>query len=107
MTWHVLEVSLELIRCLRDVVLVLARHDPDLAGQVRRAASSVPANLSEGQRRAGRDRRYHYRVAAGSAEEVRAALRTAGAWGYVDADTVARPLALLDRVGAMLYRMTR
>ena len=107
MTWHVLEVSLELIRCLRDVVATLARYDADLAAQIRRAASSVPANLSEGQRRAGRDRRYHYRVAAGSAEEVRAALRTAAAWGYVDADTVARPLALLDRLGAMLYRMTR
>jgi four helix bundle protein len=107
MTWHVLEVSLELIRCLRDVVATLARYDADLAAQIRRAASSVPANLGEGQRRAGRDCRYHYRVAAGSAEEVRAALRTAAAWGYVDADTVARPLALLDRLGAMLYRMTR
>ena len=107
MTWHVLEVSLELIRCLRGVVAVLGRHDADLASQVRRAASSVPANLSEGQRRAGRDRVYHWRVAAGSAEEVRAALRTADAWGYLDGDAVAQPLALLDRLGAMLYRMTR
>ena len=107
MTWHVFECSLELIRSLRNVVAVLARHDPDLAAQVRRAASSVPANLGEGQRRAGRDRRYHFRVAAGSAEEVRAALRTADAWGYVESAALAEPLALLDRLGAMLYRMTR
>ncbi|HKA91603.1 MAG TPA: four helix bundle protein [Haliangiales bacterium] len=106
MTWHVFEVSLQLIRCLRGVVAELARHDGDLTAQIRRAASSVPANLGEGLRRAGRDRRYHFRVAAGSAEEVRAALRTAGAWGYVDDAALAEPRALLDRLGAMLYRMT-
>src|SRR5262249_19272894 len=80
----------------------LARHDSDLTAQIRRAASSVPANLGEGLRRAGRDRRYHFRVAAGSAEEVRAALRTAGAWGYVDDAALAESLALLDRVGDAL-----
>ena len=54
-------------------------HDGDLARQIRRAALSVPANLAKGRRRTGRDRGYHWRIAAGSAEEV---------------------------LGAMLYRMT-
>ena len=41
-----------------------------IAEQVVRSASSVPANLSEGHGRFGKDRFYHYRVAYGSAKEV-------------------------------------
>ena len=106
-TWQVFEYSLDLVRELRSVVAEIARRDRDLPEQVRRAASSVPLNLGEGNRRCGRDRTYHLRVAAGSAEEVRAALRTAEAWGYVDAASVAPALARIDRIVAILYRATR
>ena len=46
-----------------------------LADQVVRSASSVPANLSEGHGRSGRDRAHHYRIAHGSAKEVDTHLR--------------------------------
>ena len=41
-----------------------------LADQVIRSASSVPANLSEGHGRSGRDRMHHWRIAYASAKEV-------------------------------------
>ena len=60
-----LEVAEQLVRSLRDVIAVVARHDPSLAGEVRRAGASVILNLSEGQRRVGRD---HHRLAAPQAQ---------------------------------------
>ena len=44
-------VSVDLIRQLRDVVAAIKRYDRDLADQLQRAASSVALNLSEGQSR--------------------------------------------------------
>jgi four helix bundle protein len=56
------------------IVLAMAWTVPapfkSLADQANRAASSVPANISEGQGRFGRDRISHYRIAYGSAMEV-------------------------------------
>ena len=99
--------SLELIAQLAAPAAALQCRDRDLATQLRRAASSVVLNLAEGRRRDGKDQRYHFRVAAGSAEETRACLQVAAAWGHLDAESTAAPLATLDRVAAMLYRLTR
>ena len=44
--------------------------------------------------------------AAGSAAETGSALRLARVWGYVDGPSVAVVEALLDRVLAMLWRLT-
>jgi four helix bundle protein len=99
-------VSLELIEALRPIVAAIAKVDPALATQLRRAATSVPLNLSEGNRREGRDRRQLWRVAAGSADEVRACLDAAVAWRAIDAERGRDALALIDRVVAMLWRMT-
>ena len=106
MNFEAFEISLQLIAALRTPIERLQQHDASLANQLRRAASSVPLNLSEGRRRVGRDRLHLWRIAAGSADEVLAALRVAQAWGYVEQDLVAESLALLDRVLAMLWRMT-
>ena len=50
------------------------RGDWDLRNQAKRAADSVVLNLAEGQQRAGKDRKQHYRIAAGSAAEACAVL---------------------------------
>ena len=65
-------VSVDLIRQLRDVVAAIKRYDRDLADQLQRAASSVALNLSEGQRLTAGNQRKHYESAHGSANEVRA-----------------------------------
>jgi four helix bundle protein len=101
------EVSLQLIGALRAPLAKLQSLDSDLANQLRRAASSVSLNLGEGRRRAGRDRSFHFRVAAGSAGEVRAALVVAQAWGHLEAPAVSEAQALVDRVLAMRWRLAR
>ena len=106
MPFDALTVSQDLIAELAGPVAAIARSDADLARQLRRAASSIALNLAEGRQRAGRDGAHLYRVAAGSAAEVTAALDVAVAWRYLDADTRARLDAPLDRVRAMLWRLT-
>jgi len=63
-------------------------------------------NVSEGRARAGLDRRDFFRRAAGSAAELTTALRIAKARRYADADAIAAVEAPLDRVRAMLWRLT-
>jgi four helix bundle protein len=102
-----LEVSLEVVRSLRVVVDELALRDRDLADQVRRAASSAALNIAEGSKRAGKDQAHHYRIAAGSAAEVRAAIAVGAAWGYFDQERHASLEARLDRQAALLYRIAQ
>src|SRR6185503_20435674 len=71
MQWHVYETAIQLIQALRPVVAKLATQDPKLSNQIRGAASSVTANLNEGRRRTGKDRMQLWRVAHGSADEIR------------------------------------
>ena len=77
----------------------------DLADQARRAAASVPLNLSEGAGRTGKDRDYHFRVAFGSAREAAASVELLMAVGAVDPRSGAAALALLDRVQAITWRL--
>ncbi len=107
MTWEVYEVALDTIRALRPLVEQIARRNPALAAQLRDAASSIPSNLRDGRRRIGKDRFHLWRVAAGSADEVRAHLDVAAAWGDIGASDSAVALELIDRELAMLWRMTR
>ena len=104
--FEALEVSLKAVRSLREPLRTIRAKDPKLADQLRRAASSVALNLSEGRRRIGKDRRYHWSVAAGSAEEAHTCLRVAEAWGDVKQSEINEALQLLDRLLAMLWRLT-
>ena len=99
------EVAIEIIGALKGVVVVIRQHDAALARQVVRAASSIAANVAEGNRRVGKDRLHFFRIAAGSANEVVAHLRVARAWGWIG--EAEQALGLLDRELAMLYRLTR
>ena len=98
------EVSLEAIKSLRGVVPRIEVHDRDLADQIRRAASSVVLNLAEGQRLTKGNKPKHYAIAHGSANEVRAGIKTALAWGWIE--EAEEPLAVLDRLLALLWRLT-
>jgi four helix bundle protein len=98
------DVGLELIRELRGVVIVLKKHDRDLANQLQRAATSVCLNVAEGRDRSGGDQRHCYEIAAGSASEVHAALEATDAWGWPVA--TAPSLVTVRRLRALLYGLT-
>ena len=107
MRFDVLEVSLQAVHSLRAPLERIRMRDRKLHDQLRAAMSSVPMNIAEGSRRVGKDRKHHYRVAAGSAHEVQVALRVALAWGDVQAEELTETLELLDRTLAMLWKLTR
>ncbi len=104
--FEVFEIAVELVAALRAPAATIAARDADLARQLRRAASSVPLNIGEGNQRRGGDRIHHYRIAAGSAAETATALRVAQAWGHAAAGALDPALALCDRVLAITYTLT-
>ena len=102
-----LDVAVEFVEALAPVLERVQAKDKALADQARRAAQSAVLNVAEGRKRQGRDRAHCFRVASGSGEETRAALRIARAWRYVNEQELERPLELLDRVMAMTWRLSR
>ena len=105
MSFHALELAIEIVRLVRRPIELIAAHDPDLARQLRKASTSVPMNTAEGGERRGRDRGYHFRVARSEAAETMTGLRAGEAAGYVEREDIAEALAAIDRVRAMLWRL--
>ena len=99
------ETSLDLVDCVRHLAPVLAKHDRNLADQLRRAASSVTLNLAEGSRYHDGNRARHFRIAHGSAREVKAAVDVAIRFGWIE--SAPRTYATLDRLLALLWGLTR
>ena len=89
------------------ISLVLRVPSPlkSIADQVIRSASSVPANLSEGHGRTGRDRMHHWRIAYGSAKEVDTHLRLLVHTDAIDSSRAREALKLFDDVRAMTWRL--
>src|SRR5690242_3061642 len=97
-------VVLETIALLRPVALQIERRDRDLGRQLRRAASSVALNLSEGMYSRGGLRQARYHTALGSAREVLSCIETARAWSYIT--RIPSDLApQLDRIIGTLVRL--
>jgi four helix bundle protein len=90
------------VRC-RALVDAVRRHDAELADQIYRAVKSLVLNAAEGGRRGGKDRAYHFRIAAGSAAELRAATRFAIDWGFCPLQPELFALSEL----AMLWKVER
>ena len=95
------------IGCCEEVGAIgrqIERRDRSLADQMRRAMASVCLNIAEGCGSQGKNQNARYWNALGSAREVRAALRVARAFRYVDVvdDEL---LDTLDRICATLYRI--
>ncbi len=101
------EAAVLVIERLVAVENKLRRKNASLAHQISEASESIVLNIAEARGRQAGDRRRHWEIAAGSAYELTAGLRIAVAKGYItkaDADDVNLDL---DRVRAMLYRLTK
>ncbi len=106
MPFHATELAFDAVRCLPKVLDALRGRDSELAAQLRTAAWSIVLNLEEGTWKSGRDRVNRYRIAAGSAAEVRAALRLAVAFAYVGQEVIREPMEKLEQVLAILWKLT-
>jgi four helix bundle protein len=101
--FHASDVAAEIGLQCRPVVQAVRRHDADLADQIYRAVKSLVLNVAEGGRRGGKDRGYHFRIAAGSAAEAAAGIRFAVEWGFCTPPPGL--FVLIDRELAMLWRL--
>jgi four helix bundle protein len=106
MAFDALEMSLVVLEQLAPVEARVRLKRKSLADEIGRAAESVALNVSEARERAGLDRADLFRRAAGSASELTTALRIARARRYITADEYSAVDAALDRVRAMLWRLT-
>jgi four helix bundle protein len=101
--FEAMEVAMQMIRAVKPLIDAIAKQDPDLADELRRASKSSVLKLGEGNRRIGRDRIRFFSYSAGSVDESRRVLAVAQVWDYVTEVTEAD--GFLDRMGAMLYRL--
>jgi four helix bundle protein len=106
MAFDALEMSLTVLGELVAVEQLVRTRSRSLADQLNRAADSIVLNLGEGSRRRGAEGRRFYGHAAGSAQEVTTALRVAVIRRYVTRDHVAPLDEPLDRLRAMLWRLS-
>jgi four helix bundle protein len=106
MRFQVLEVAIDLASTLRKPADAIRRRDPGLYRQLRDATNSIALNIGEAAGRSGADRLHHFRIAAGSAQEARTALRLAAAWGDLQPEAIQPALGLIDRILAMLWQIT-
>ena len=106
MPFDALEVSLNTLELVAPLEVKVRQRRTSLADEIGRAAESIALNTSEARARAGLDRADLLRRAAGSASELTTALRIARARGYITAQDYAATDAVLDRVRAMLWRLT-
>jgi four helix bundle protein len=100
---RIYEDMLGAVRVMRGVIAAIEKRDPDLARQLRRAASSVVLNVAEGSGSFGSVRRARYRTALGSARETLACLRVAEAFGYVEV----MPEGLMGRMNRVVGTLVR
>ena len=102
---RIYRVVLEVVRGVGPVIAEIEKRDRDLGRQMRRAASSVALNVSEGMYSRGRNRGARYNTAIGSMRETLSCIEVGVALGYVD-DVDPRLLAQIDHVLGTLFKLT-
>ena len=107
MAFIALDIALQAIAATARHLPLIAKHDADLARQLKRSLTSIASNMGESQHSDPGNRRARLFNALGSASEARTQLRLAVAFGDVQASEAAAADALLDRTIALLWRLTR
>ena len=98
-------VILQLMTYCRPLIPNIARFNKRSANQLTESLFSTEQNLSEGMRRTGKDRAHLLTIMLGSADEVRAILDGAHAFGVITDKELQEADVLADRICAMGYRL--
>lgn len=107
MAFQVEELSLQLIEELAPLMPRIKQKDKSLEDQLRRAASSIGLNCAEAAFSDPGNRRTRLFTAAGSANETQHAIRQTVAWRILQPADAASALALVRRIVAILWKLTR
>jgi four helix bundle protein len=107
MALQVAEFSFQVVEHLRPLIPRIRQRDRSLADQIVRAASSIALNIAEADYSDPGNQRARFFTASGSASETLAALRLATSWGYLTPADAEAPAALLRRILAILWKLTR
>jgi four helix bundle protein len=99
-------VSLQLCRDCVPIISAIARHDRNLADQLRRAVTSVALNIAESDGQAGGNRKQRRLTALGSVREVSACIEIGVALSYV-AEIGDAVKGRLNHVTGTLVNLTR
>ena len=105
MQLRILDDIVQSVGSIHQACRVVARHDPDLSRQMKRAVNSVGLNAGEGLSARGGNRTVRIESAMTSGREVILGLRIAGAAGYLEPERVAREVDAVDRIVATLYKL--
>ena len=101
----VLDSLVAMVQLVHALARKVARHDRELAQQMKRSSSSAALNGSEGiWARAGK-RTSRLEDAVNSARETVMALRLAGACGYLAPEEAKAGIAKLDGIIAVLWTL--
>ena len=105
--------NLEVWRRSKDLAVAVYKATADsrdygLRDQVTRSAVSVPSNIAEGyERHTPADKRHFYRVAKGSASELRTQLIIAGEVGVIVPENSVAMVAEAKEISAMIQGLIR
>ncbi|MBK7581310.1 MAG: four helix bundle protein [Myxococcales bacterium] len=102
---RVIDSLVELVRIVHGLAAKIARQDPDLARQLRRASTSAALNTSEGLWAKAGKRRSRLEDAVNSAREVRMGLRLARACGYLAPHDTDPAVNALDNIIPVLWTL--
>ena len=104
--FQVLDVATQAATACIELAHNIRKPFGDVVSQLTRAALSVPLNLTEGAGRTGKARKNFYRIAYGSTRESMEIVEILLKLRLVDPKQAKNCLDLLDRVGAMCWRLT-
>ena len=102
---RILDDIVQTVGTIHRLCRVIARHDPDLSRQLKRAVNSIGLNAGEGLSARGGNRTVRIESAMNSGREVILGLRIAGAAGYLEPERVAKEVDSVDRIVAILYKL--
>lgn len=105
---EVWRLGMEAVEAIYLVTIPFPRHEVyGLAGQLRRAAVSIPSNIAEGNERRTRSDQLRFLVhARGSLGEIETQLEIAYRLRYASIPQLEPTLDLLDRLGRKLHRFS-